>query len=119
MSAVAGVRTATGLGDYLEAVEAMLGTVVRAHPGVVATVGEDALAAGGKRFRPTLTFLSSAPDAPAPVIEGVAVELVHMASLVHDDIVDGAHLRRGRAAAWTAHGAAAAAARLPHRPGWP
>jgi octaprenyl-diphosphate synthase len=114
MSAVAGAQTATGLGEYLEAVEAMLGTVVRAHPGVVATVGEDALAAGGKRFRPTLTFLSSAPDAAPPVTEGVAVELVHMASLVHDDIVDGAHLRRGRAAAWTAHGAAAAKAAGDH-----
>jgi geranylgeranyl pyrophosphate synthase len=114
VSAAAGVQTATGLGEYLEAVEATLGTVVRAHPGVVATVGEDALAAGGKRFRPTLTFLSSAPDAPPPVTQGVAVELVHMASLVHDDIVDGAHLRRGRAAAWTAHGAAAAKAAGDH-----
>ena len=37
-----------------------------------------------------------------------------MASLVHDDIVDGAHLRRGRAAAWTAHGADAAKAAGDH-----
>ena len=46
--------------------------------------------------------------------EGAAVELVHMATLVHDDIVDGAQLRRGRAAAWTAHGADAAKATGDH-----
>ena len=37
-----------------------------------------------------------------------------MATLIHDDIVDGAHLRRGRAAAWTAHGAEAAKAAGDH-----
>jgi geranylgeranyl pyrophosphate synthase len=113
VSALATVRAAEGLSEYLEAVEERLGTVVRAHPGVVASVSSDALAAGGKRLRPTLTFLSSTGGEP-PVVEGVAVELVHMATLVHDDIVDGAHLRRGRAAAWTAHGADAAKAAGDH-----
>ena len=80
------------------------------HPGTVGAVGADALAAGGKRLRPTLTFLSSPAGGAPPVIEGVAVELVHMATLIHDDIVDGAHVRRGRAAAWTAHGSDAAKA---------
>jgi geranylgeranyl pyrophosphate synthase len=114
MSALASVQRAAGLGEYLEDVEARLAAVVNAHPGVVAAVGSDALAAGGKRLRPTLTFLCSAPDDDPPVSQGVAVELVHMASLVHDDIVDGAHLRRGRAAAWTAHGADAAKAAGDH-----
>jgi octaprenyl-diphosphate synthase len=113
VSALATVRAAEGLSDYLEAVEERLGAVVRAHPGVVASVSSDALAAGGKRLRPTLTFLSSDGEEP-PVVEGAAVELVHMATLVHDDIVDGAHLRRGRAAAWTAHGAEAAKAAGDH-----
>ena len=114
MSALATVRAAPGLAGYLDAVEERLAAVVRAHPGVVASVSSDALAAGGKRLRPTLTFLSSSPHAAPPVVEGVAVELVHMATLVHDDIVDGAHLRRGRAAAWTAHGADAAKATGDH-----
>ena len=108
------VRSAVGLTEYLDAVEARLAEIVEEHPGTVAAVGTDALAAGGKRLRPTLTYLSSPPGTPAPVAEGAAIELVHMATLVHDDIVDGAHVRRGRAAAWTAHGAFAAKATGDH-----
>ena len=108
------MRAVEGLAEYLDAVEDRLRAVVEAHPGTVAAVGRDALAAGGKRLRPTLTYLSSAPSSSAPVVEGTAVELVHMATLVHDDIVDGAHLRRGRAAAWTEHGAFAAKATGDH-----
>ena len=114
MSVQATERAVSGLAGYLAEVEDRLADVVRAHPGLVASVGADALAAGGKRLRPTLAYLSSSPYAPPPVAEGVAVELVHMASLIHDDIVDGAHLRRGRAAAWTAHGAAPAKAAGDH-----
>ena len=114
MSALETVRTAEGLAEYLEAVEDRLAAVVEAHPGTVASVGADALAAGGKRLRPTLTFLSARKGSTPPVTEGAAIELVHMATLIHDDIVDGAHLRRGRAAAWTAHGAEAAKAAGDH-----
>ena len=104
------VRAAAGLDDYLADVEAGLGRAVERHPGLVAEVGRDALAAGGKRLRPALAFLSSSPlDAP-PVSAGVAVELVHMATLVHDDLIDGAAMRRGRAAAWSEHGERAAKA---------
>ena len=99
-----------GLAEYLAAVEERLDAVVSTHPGTVAAVGADALAAGGKRLRPTLTFLSSPAGGASPVVEGAAVELVHMATLIHDDIVDGAHVRRGRAAAWTSHGSDAAKA---------
>jgi geranylgeranyl pyrophosphate synthase len=103
------VRTTPGLEAWLEAVEGRLAAAVASHPGLVAAVGSDALAAGGKRLRPLLVFLSAAEDEP-PVAAGVAVELVHMATLVHDDLIDRARVRRGRAAAWTEHGADAARA---------
>ena len=104
------VRAVPGLDAYLAKVESRLEETVASHPGLVASVGADALAAGGKRLRPVLTFLSAPPGEDASVVGGVAVELVHMASLVHDDLIDGARVRRGRASAWTAHGAGAARA---------
>jgi len=104
------VNGAPGLSSYLDSVEERLAEAIDSHPGVVAEVGADALAAGGKRLRPALSFLSAPQDAPPPVAAGVAVELVHQATLVHDDLIDGARVRRGRAAAWTSHGPAAARA---------
>ena len=110
MTALEVVKAAPGLDEYLADVEVELGRTVGRHPGLVAKVGASALAAGGKRLRPALAFLSSAPDGEPPLEEGVAVELVHMATLVHDDLIDGAAVRRGRASAWSEHGADAAKA---------
>ena len=110
MTALAAIRDAPGLESYLDELEERLQGTVASHPGVVAAVGADALAAGGKRMRPMLVFLSSQPDAPAPLAAGVAVELIHMATLVHDDLIDGAQFRRGRTAAWAAYGPDAARA---------
>jgi geranylgeranyl pyrophosphate synthase len=94
---------------YLEELEERLERAVASHRGVVAEVGAEALAAGGKRLRPLLVYLS-APSGPPPIEAGIAVELVHMATLVHDDLIDGARIRRGRASAWSAHGPDAARA---------
>jgi geranylgeranyl pyrophosphate synthase len=110
MSALEVVRAAPGLDEYLVDVEAKLGRAVERYPGLVAEVGASALAAGGKRLRPALAFLSSSPADDPPLAAGVAVELVHMATLVHDDLIDGAAVRRGRAAAWSEHGEDAAKA---------
>ncbi len=110
MTALEVVRAAPGLDDYLAEVEAELERAVARYPGLVAEVGASALAAGGKRLRPALAFLSSSPDDEPPLAAGVAVELVHMATLVHDDLIDGAAVRRGRAAAWSEHGEGAAKA---------
>jgi geranylgeranyl pyrophosphate synthase len=104
------VRAAPGLADYLAEVEDLLEQSVAGHPGLVAVVGAEAITAGGKRLRPMLTFLSAPAGAAPSVAAGAAVELVHMATLVHDDLIDGARVRRGQAAAWTAHGVEAARA---------
>ncbi len=110
MSALSAIREADGLEEYLDALEERLARSVASHPGVVAAVGNEALAAGGKRLRPLLVFLSTPPGTEPSLPAGVAVELVHMATLVHDDLIDRAHFRRGKAAAWSVHGAAAARA---------
>ena len=109
MTALAGIRETPGLDAYLDELEERLERAVAAHGGVVAEVAGEALAAGGKRLRPLLVYLAS-PDGPPPVEAGVAVELVHMATLTHDDLIDGARIRRGRASAWSAHGSDAARA---------
>jgi geranylgeranyl pyrophosphate synthase len=104
------VRRLPGLDSYLGEVEERLAAAVAAYDGRVSAVGADALAAGGKRLRPLLAFLAAPPGGRAPVAAGVAVELVHMATLVHDDLIDGATVRRGRSSAWAAHGPDAALA---------
>jgi geranylgeranyl pyrophosphate synthase len=103
------IRETPGLDAYLEDLEEWLTESVAAYPGLVAEVGGDALSAGGKRLRPLLVFLASAPG-EAPLAAGVAVELVHMATLVHDDVIDRARYRRGQESAWASHGSEAARA---------
>ncbi len=67
------------------------------HPDLRAAL-EHLLAAGGKRVRPTLGLLVGnmlGADEARLVTLGAAVELLHTATLVHDDLIDGALLRRG------------------------
>jgi geranylgeranyl pyrophosphate synthase len=108
MMALAAVEGAPGLGPYLEELENRLRVTVASHPGTVADAGASALNAGGKRLRPLLVFLAA--DGEPSLEAGVAVELVHMASLVHDDLIDRAALRRGQATAWKTHGSVGARA---------
>jgi geranylgeranyl pyrophosphate synthase len=101
-TALSNMRATPGLDPYLDALEARLERAVETHAGVVAAVGKESLAAGGKRMRPLLVFLSA--EREASVAAGVAIELLHIATLLHDDVIDGASLRRGRASAWRLHG---------------
>ena len=110
MSAITTVHAAPGLDSYLEELEDRLSDAVASRPGLVAEIGAEALTSGGKRLRPLLVFLTAPPEDQPPLAAGVAIELVHMASLVHDDLIDGAELRRGRASVWSAYGAEAASA---------
>jgi geranylgeranyl pyrophosphate synthase len=94
---------------YLDELEQRLELAVERYPGLVAAVGRNAVAAGGKRLRPLLVHLT-ATDRERALRGGVAVELAHVATLVHDDVIDGAELRRGRSSAWHEHGVEAARA---------
>jgi geranylgeranyl pyrophosphate synthase len=86
-------------------VEELLREQSRGHGKVL---GEDAgatLAAGGKRLRPLLVLLCAGPNGGEEAARAAAaIELVHMATLVHDDVLDAAPLRRGRATVFASSG---------------
>jgi geranylgeranyl pyrophosphate synthase len=109
VTALETVVATPGLDEFLGLVEERLDAALAPYPGLAAEAGATALE-GGKRLRPALAFLSAPLGAPPPIEAGVAVELVHLATLVHDDLVDAAELRHGRPAVWKRHGAAAAIA---------
>jgi geranylgeranyl pyrophosphate synthase len=113
VSALATLREAPGLERYLVLLEERLEESVAAYPGRLGGIAAETLTAGGKRLRPLLVFLSTAEgerESERAVAGGAAVELVHMATLVHDDLLDGADVRRGRPTVWAEHGEAAAKA---------
>ena len=67
------------------------------HPDLRAAL-EHLLASGGKRVRPTVTLLTGrmlGADSDRLVTLAAAIELLHTATLVHDDLIDGSLLRRG------------------------
>lgn len=83
----------------LQKVEIGLQTGARSVFPLVNHINEYLHGSGGKRLRPALVLLSSKlfeADPEAAVQLSVVVELIHVATLVHDDIIDNAHLRRGR-----------------------
>jgi octaprenyl-diphosphate synthase len=65
----------------------------------VTSIGQYLQVSGGKRLRPALLLLSAkafGEVGPSAVALGAVVEMIHTATLVHDDVIDGANLRRGR-----------------------
>jgi len=108
MTTLAHVHATPGLSGYMGEVETALVRAVSLQPGLAQEVAGEALSAGGKGLRPLLCFLTAAGEPSVPA--AVSVEMVHMATLVHDDLVDGARLRRGLPAAWSVYGADAAKA---------
>jgi heptaprenyl diphosphate synthase len=86
----------------LARVEAQLDETVQHHDRLLGDVASHLAGAGGKRIRPTLSLCAAyaatdgnGPAAPEAVTGAVAVELVHMGSLYHDDVIDEAETRRG------------------------
>ena len=86
--------------EGLSRVEERLRNVADLHFPFLAKVLDHVLATSGKRFRPALTLLTANfhPHEGSRIeIMATAVELLHIASLIHDDTVDDSELRRGRA----------------------
>jgi geranylgeranyl pyrophosphate synthase len=86
------------LARQLERTELRLTEVGGGHGAELARHAGATLSAGGKRLRPMLVFLCANGDGDDRLVAAAAaVELLHMATLVHDDVLDRAPLRRGRA----------------------
>jgi heptaprenyl diphosphate synthase len=82
----------------LEEVEQRLADAVRSEDAMLAAASRHLVAAGGKRFRPMLALTAGHfgnPDASGVVRAAVVVELTHVGTLYHDDVMDEAALRRG------------------------
>jgi geranylgeranyl pyrophosphate synthase len=98
-----------GLARLLDRTEARLAVVAEGHGAELAGHATATLSAGGKRLRPILVFLCADGDGDERLVAAAAaVELLHMATLVHDDVLDCAPLRRGRATVFAEGGRVAA-----------
>jgi geranylgeranyl pyrophosphate synthase len=112
MSVGSAVQAVVDLGgepvvSLLDAVERRMAELAGGHGTLLARYAGETIAAGGKRLRPLLVGLAA--GAPPPETDGlqraaVAVELVHAATLVHDDVLDGSSLRRGQPTVFAAGG---------------
>jgi heptaprenyl diphosphate synthase len=94
--------------SQLELIDAALLRAAEADSDMVTEAAQHVIAAGGKRFRPLLVVLSShlgpRQAAEDTVKAAVVVELTHVASLYHDDVMDEARMRRGSPSANTRWG---------------
>lgn len=97
------------LASVVADVEQELQLQVRSEVALVQEVGRLTLSAGGKRLRPAFLSLSASclsPDVPRERIRrlGAVVEMIHMATLIHDDVLDDAPVRRGQPTAAKEYG---------------
>src|SRR5918994_2021583 len=85
--------------DELDQVDQRVAAAARVDFPLVATMVDEIVSAGGKRLRPLLLLLSARAydyDLPRLVTAAAGVELLHTASLIHDDSIDRAAIRRGK-----------------------
>lgn len=87
--------------------EAALSSELRSEVAFIQAIGDDLVSAGGKRLRPTLAYLASSMlggSREDATTVGLAVELLHSASLLHDDLIDDSATRRGTQTAFIRYG---------------
>ncbi|MEV7009662.1 polyprenyl synthetase family protein [Streptosporangium sp. NPDC051022] len=91
-------RLAQDLADGLAEVEKLLRSSVESEDAFVTEASKHLIEAGGKRFRAMLVLLAAQfgrPEAPGVIPGAVVIELTHLATLYHDDVMDEAPVRRG------------------------
>lgn len=84
--------------DHLVVMETELSSIIQTPAALITEMSEHLIKAGGKRLRPALYFLcakSGSAEPPEMLAVATALELIHMATLVHDDVIDEAATRRG------------------------
>jgi heptaprenyl diphosphate synthase len=90
---------ATNVRDGVARIEQLMETELRGSDDLMTEAVLHLFEAGGKRFRPLFTVLSAQlgprPDADEVTIAGAVIEMVHLATLYHDDVMDEAQVRRG------------------------
>jgi len=98
------------IAEELARVERRIRELAISREGTLTEIAEDLIASGGKRVRPALTLLvfrACGGGDPTDAIDvGAALELIHSATLLHDDILDGGQIRRGRPSPLARHGLA-------------
>jgi len=88
--------------DYLGRVEESLAATAHPDDELLTEASQHSIAAGGKRFRAMLVLLAAQfgdPEDPRVIEAAVAIELTHLATLFHDDVMDEALVRRGHPSA--------------------
>ena len=99
------------VGRLLLRTERLLEEIASGHGPALGQHASSTLAAGGKRLRPVLVFVCAGTEESMNLVRaGAAVELLHMATLVHDDVLDRAPMRRGRPTVFWTSGRDAATA---------
>jgi geranylgeranyl pyrophosphate synthase len=94
----------------LQAVEAKLRSLLDSSEGLISEICHYLIDGGGKRLRPLFILLvhracGGNGDTVADAVDAaIALELIHSATLLHDDIIDGGTLRRGKPSAYTRYG---------------
>jgi octaprenyl-diphosphate synthase len=86
----------------MQAVDTVIRSALQSEVSLINTIGEHIIGGGGKRLRPALVLLSSGMfgkiDTQHHQLAAI-IEFIHTATLLHDDVVDESHMRRGKSTA--------------------
>ena len=91
----------------MQRVDALIRDSLKSDVDLVSSVTEHIVLSGGKRLRPMLVLLTARAldySGDGHITAAAIIEFIHTATLLHDDIVDGSSMRRGRASANTVFG---------------